>query len=170
MNNEDEKSTSYHIGGKLKKQSFSISKVEHILRLCMKEVRNVVSKEDMVRLKTVKFHQLLHFPRYIRMFGSPANIDGSRPEAIGKETTKYPGRHTQHRSDAMNFQAGCRHFENTTIDLSFCIACSISQFDNNHQNNWNAEYFIKSHVNKLKYKGQEESKTVLVIKHDPVQT
>ena len=157
LNDEDEDSTSYHIGGRLKRQSFAISKVEYGIRLFMKEVRNVVSKEDRVRLKTVKFHQLLHFPHYIKMFGSPANIDGSRPEAIGKETAKYPGRHTQHRSDTMNFQAGCRYFENTTIDLSFCIACSTGQFDNNRQNNWNTEYFTKSYVNKLKYKGQEES-------------
>ena len=149
-------SNTYHFGGRLNKKEFTISKVEYGIRLFMKEVRTVVSKEDRVRLKTVKFHQLLHFPHYIKMFGSPANIDGSRPEAIGKETAKYPGRHTQHRSDTMNFQAACRYFENTTIDLSFCIACSTGQFDNIRNNNWNTEYFTKSYVNKLKYKGQEQ--------------
>ena len=148
--------TAYQFGGQLKKETFYISRAEYGIRLFMKEVRKVVSKEDRVRLKTVKFHQLLHFPHYIKMFGSPANIDGSRPEAIGKETAKYPGRHTQHRSDTMNYQAGCRYYENTTIDLSFCIACSTGQFDNNRENNWNTEYFTKSYVNKLRYKGHEE--------------
>ena len=127
------------------------------MRLFMKEVRNVVSKEDRVRLKTVKFNQLLHFPHCIQMFGSIENIDGSRPEAIGEETAKYPGRHTQHRSDTINFQADCRFFENTTVDLSFCMACSTGKFDNNRTNNWNAEHFAKSHVSKLKHEGQEES-------------
>jgi len=34
------------------------------------------------------FHQLLHFPQYIRHFGAPINFDGSCPEAFGKDIVK----------------------------------------------------------------------------------
>ena len=70
----------------------------------MKDVRNVVSKEDRIRLKILKFHQPLHFPHYPQMFGSPVNIDVSRPEDIGKEAAKCLGRHAQYHSETMIFK------------------------------------------------------------------
>ena len=141
---------SIEISGRLKKQEFYISKVEYAIRVFMKQCKALLSVDDRVRLKTVKFHHLLHFPEYIRMFGSPANIDGSRPEAIGKETAKYPGRRTQYRAHTMNYQAGCRYYENTTIELSYCIACSTGQYNSNRLNSWNSQYFTKSYTQKLR--------------------
>ena len=132
----------------LRKKTFLISKVEYSIRMFMKDVKYLLNEQDRKKLKTVKFHHLLHFPWYIKKYATPSNFDGSRPEAIGKETAKDPGRHTQHRPATMNIQAATRYFENTTIDLAYCIACSTNQF-NVSNGLWNEEYFNNSYLNRL---------------------
>ena len=66
----------FTMNGKLKKTEFTISKVEYAICVFMKEYKALLNKEDIIQLKTVKFHHLLHFPYYVRRCGSPENFDG----------------------------------------------------------------------------------------------
>ena len=144
-----------------------ISRVEFSFRVFMKQMLNVIGKGDYeqhFRLPT--FHQFLHIPNYIKKYASPLNIDGSRPEAIGKETAKYPGRRTQFRMNSINSQASKRYFENSTIDVAYCIACSSNQYSSKYKYGWNEHYFTQSFINNIEIKQYEDSKLRVNESHD----
>ena len=109
---------------------FKISKAEYAIRVFMSDYSSLMYGENKLKLKTLKFHHVIHIIWYISKFGSPLNVDGSRPEAVSKETGKGPGRNTQHRAESINMQAATRFYENTTISLAFSIACISHQFSN----------------------------------------
>ena len=94
------------------------------------------------------------------------NIDGSRPEAIGKETAKYPGRRTQFRMSCINSQASKRYFENSTIDVAYCIACSFNQYSSTYNHGWNEQYFTESFINNIEIKQYEDSEVRINESHD----
>ena len=125
------------------KKLFKISKVEYALRVFMSEYKALMYGDDKLKLKTLKFHHIIHIIWYISKFGSPLNFDGSRPEAVSKETGKGPGRNTQHRSENINIQAATRFYENITISLAYSIACQTGQFSE-CGGKWNTRYFFDS--------------------------
>jgi hypothetical protein len=75
---------------------------EYGIRVFMKNVHHIIHKDDVKRLLTVTFHQLLHIIRYIIEFGPPSNYDGGIPERVIKELAKHPGNHTQLRQLTVN--------------------------------------------------------------------
>ena len=140
------------------KDHFLISKVEFSFRIFMKKLQKVVGKVDYEQhFRLPKFHQFIHIPIYIKKYASPLNIDGSRPEAIGKETAKYPGRQTQFRMSSFNSQASIRYFENTTIDVAYCVACCSNQYSSKFNYGWNEQYFTESYINNIEIKHQHDS-------------
>ena len=140
------------------KDHFLISKVEFSFRIFMKKLLKVVGKVDYEQhFRLPKFHQFIHIPIYIKKYASPLNIDGSRPEAIGKETAKYPGRRTQFRMSSFNSQASIRYFENTTIDVAYCAACCSNQYSSKFNYGWNEQYFTESYINNIEIKHQHDS-------------
>jgi hypothetical protein len=74
--------------------------------------------KNVVNLKTMKFHALLHIPRQIRLFGSPTNYAGFRPEATGKDFAKNTGRRTQKRQASISKQTMNRYVENLVVGLA----------------------------------------------------
>ena len=85
----------------------------------------------------------------VSKYASPLNIDGSRPEAIGKDTAKNPGRHTQQRVESLNMQAATRFYENTTMSVAYSIACATGQFAESN-GGWDRKYFTS-----LSYNGSD---------------
>ena len=112
-------------------QDVQCSKAEKGLRLFMSELSSLIKGKDKFKLKTVKFHQILHYPYYIRKYGSPSNFDGAVPECIGKETAKHVGKHTQQREDTMNYQSAMRFAENCIIRMGFDLALHNNEYNTN---------------------------------------
>lgn len=115
---------------KIKKKAYMISKAEKGIRDFMKELTSIITGEDRYRLKTVKFHHVLHYPYYIKKYGSASNFDGGVPECIGKETGKHVGKHTQQRDDTMNLQSANRFAENCVVSIGYDIATCSNQYNN----------------------------------------
>ena len=75
----------------------------NIPNIYQKNIINITGRNDYDnKMRLAKFHQCLHIPFYTRLYGSALNIDGSRPEVMGKETAKYPGRCTKRRMSTIN--------------------------------------------------------------------
>ena len=85
------------------------------IRRYMKLFKTLVKREKGQGLDLVKFHQLLHIFKYILHHGSPANTDGSRPEAVGKFLIKNPGRRTQIRLSLLTLQTAKKMVEQRNI-------------------------------------------------------
>ena len=152
--NRDENHHEYYYYGRCKK-NLTISKLEYALRVFIHDIKSVINKDDHARLMNGKLHQILHLPHYIRKYGHPANIDGSRPEAIGKETGKIPGRRTQNRYDSINLQTATRYYENMCIEFAYCVACETNQYKStSYHDPWNTEYFMDSYVSRLRDQNQ----------------
>ena len=76
------------------------------------------------RLKTPKFHQLLHIVDYILRHGSPSNWDGSRSEHFGKLIVKDNAKLTNHQKDTLNFDISKRLYNNSVnglLDIAICV-------------------------------------------------
>ena len=85
------------------------------IRRYMKLFKRLVKREKGQGLDLVKFHQLLHIFKYILHHGSPANSDGSRPEAVGKFLIKNPGRRTQIRLSLLTLHTAIKMVEQRNI-------------------------------------------------------
>ena len=70
----------------------------------MHRFKRLVTREKKKNFEITKFHHLLHLYKYVLHHGSPANFDGSRPEAVGKFLIKNPGRRTQIRLSLLTLQ------------------------------------------------------------------
>lgn len=99
----------------IKTKEVIISKAEYGLRVFLQKLKSCITKEDQHRLKSVKIHQLIHYPLYIFKYGSPSNFSGSVSESHGKETAKKVGQRTQQRNETINHQAAKRFSENVII-------------------------------------------------------
>jgi len=117
-----------------------ISKTEYGIRLFMKNVKRAMHTCHHHRLKTVKFHQLLHLVWYVKKYGSLSNIDGGIPERILKDKAKHPGKHTQQRNETINSQTSTRVTEDQIISQAITIAFESNQYS--EKNGWD-EYFIE---------------------------
>ena len=65
-----------------------------------------------------KFHELLHVPRFITLFGAPSNFDSGPCERMHKEVAKQPGRRSQKRHETFSYQAAKRLTEKHVLDLA----------------------------------------------------
>lgn len=165
----DEFTTEYKNHNNIKKCSFEVSKVEIGLRNFMKELHDILNQEDRLRLKTVKFHHILHYPYYIHKYGSPTNFDGAVPECIGKETAKHVGKHTQQREETINFQSALRFAENTIIRMGFELANHNNQYSSN--NGFGTYFQSESFMSRLSMdttKNLEEDDTAISCRDDIV--
>ena len=117
-----------------------ISKTEYGIRLFMKNVKIAMHSCHHYKLKTVKFHQLLHLVWYVKKYGSLSNIDGGIPERILKDKAKHPGKHTQQRNESINSQTSTRVTEDQIITQAITIAFENNQYS--ERNGWD-EYFIE---------------------------
>jgi hypothetical protein len=96
-------------------------------------------KKNIVRpgnnLKTPKFHQMLHIPEYISLFGAPSNVDGSRGEHHGKTLIKDNAKNTNKQRDTMNFDIARRLAEDKLVDqLSILYFNSNNKWPSKHCN------------------------------------
>ena len=85
------------------------------IRRYMKLFKSLVKRKKGQGLDLVKFHQLLHIFKYILHHGSPANSDGSRPEAVGKFLIKNPGKKTQIRLSLLTLQTAIKMVEQRNL-------------------------------------------------------
>jgi hypothetical protein len=67
------------------------------IRQFLHKLRTFCPTLTSAEFRTAKFHQCLHFPRYIYEHGSMLNFDGNRPESMAKHNLKDPASHTQGR-------------------------------------------------------------------------
>ena len=65
-----------------------------------------------------KFHELLHVPRLITLFGAPSNFDSGPCERMHKEVAKQPGRRSQKRHETFSYQAAKCLAEKHVLDLA----------------------------------------------------
>ena len=110
---------SQHDVFKYQKSTSKVSRAEIGIRVFMKQIRDLINKQDRILLKNGKFHQLLHYLHYIQLFGSPTNFDGSIPESMNKEFAKNTGKRTQLRNESINHQCAQRYYENNIIGSSW---------------------------------------------------
>ena len=92
------------------------------IRRYMRRFKKLVNREKGEGLDLVKFHQLLHYFKYVLHHGSPANFDGSRPEAVGKFLIKNPGKRTQIRLAQLTRQTAHKLVEQRNL-LDFAKNC-----------------------------------------------
>ena len=123
------------------KKQFLISKAEYGIRVFMKNVKKVIHRNDHDRLKTVKFHQLLHLVRYVKKYGSPSNINGGIPERILKSKAKHPGKHTQQRHESINSQTSTRVAEDQIVSQGLSIALEANLYS--QENGWDS-FFVET--------------------------
>jgi len=105
-----------------------------LMRKYMKMFKNVVARKKGCELLLTKFHMLLHIHNTIARHGSMLNVDGSRPEAIGKKLVKDPGSLTQKRDETLTKQASSKLLDTRNLELfvhhlyreEFCL---YEQFD-----------------------------------------
>ena len=83
---------------------FEPSLFQREIRRYMRRFKRLVTREKEKNFEITKFHHLLHLYKYVLHHGSPANFDGSRPEAVGKFLIKNPGRKTQIRLSLLTLQ------------------------------------------------------------------
>ena len=125
------------------KKKFKISKAEYGIRLFMKNVKRVIHKDDHHKLKSVKFHQLLHLVHYIKKYASPSNLDGGIPERVMKDKAKHPGKHTQQRNQTMNSQTSSRVAEDQVVGQGITIALETDQYS--YKKGW-ASFFTREAI------------------------
>jgi len=78
------------------------------IKALMEKFKDTVDRSEGNGLKIPKFHQLLHFPRYILKFGSPNNFSTSRCESHHIKLSKDPARTAQKRDSTFEQQVGQR--------------------------------------------------------------
>ena len=67
-------------------------------------------------LKTTKFHQLKHYPRYILKHGAPRNFDGAVLEHHAKEIVKNAAQRTQKFYKTLSYDISKRHYEERLVE------------------------------------------------------
>ena len=117
----------YYSNGKffqMKTTEKKISKAEYGFRVFIQKLKACICPADRHRLKTVKLHQLIHYPLYILKYGSPLNFCSAVSESHGKDTAKRVGKHTQQRNESINIQAARRFLENIIIQQVIHLVCA----------------------------------------------
>ena len=68
------------------------------------------------KLKTPKFHQMLHVVDYVERHGCLMNYDGSRGENIGKTKIKDNDKRTNQQKHTLQYDIGKRISEDNIVD------------------------------------------------------
>jgi len=71
-----------------------------------------------VGMNTTTFHQLKHFPKYVREFGVPQNFDGGILEHHGKEMVKELAQRTNKKISTISQDIAKRSYEQRLIERS----------------------------------------------------
>jgi hypothetical protein len=97
------------------------------IRRCLHKIRTHCPTLTNAEFRITKFHQCLHFPRYIYEHGSMLNFDGSRPESMAKKNLKDPASKTQGRHNTLTYQTAVKYFDHlTVIDAQFAWRIGLS--------------------------------------------
>ena len=138
-NNNSSAISSRHISSK----NVLISKSEKGLRNFMKDILDVFPSKDEKKLQVLKFHQTIHYPKYIKMIGSVENFNGGPSEENMKAHVTNPGRRTQRRNTTLAFQSSIRYTEKLIIDIGHNIAMKSGQYQTSlFKHISNEEYFM----------------------------
>ena len=86
------------------------------IRKYLTDYKSIVKRNTGNGLKLPKFHHHLHYPNQIRKDGSLQNIDGGRPESIGKPNAKNPGQLTQKHLKSLTKQLAMNYHNNLVLD------------------------------------------------------
>ena len=84
-------------------------------------INNTLWATESTGFKTVKFHQLKHYTRYICKHGVPSNFDGGVPEHHGKEIIKDPAQKTNKNFLTLSHDIARRLYEERLVER----ACKI---------------------------------------------
>ena len=79
---------------------------------------NKTFKHEKQRWNISKFHELLHVPRFITLFGAPSNFDSGLCERMHKEVAKQPGHGSQKRHETFSYQAAKHLAEKHVLNLA----------------------------------------------------
>jgi len=85
------------------------------IQALMEKFKHTVDRSEGNGLKIPKFHQLLHFPRYILKFGSRNNFSTSRCESHHIKLSKDPARTAQKRDSCFEQQVGKRILDSIVL-------------------------------------------------------
>jgi hypothetical protein len=85
------------------------------IRRCLHKIRTHCPTLTNAEFRITKFHQCLHFPRYIYEHGSMLNFDGSRPESMAKKNLKDPASKTQGRHNTLTYQTAVKYLDHLTV-------------------------------------------------------
>jgi hypothetical protein len=85
------------------------------IRQFLHKLRTFCPTLTSAEFRTTKFHQCLHFPRYIYEHGSMLNFDGNRPESMAKKNLKDPASHTQGRHNTLTYQTAVQYLDQLTV-------------------------------------------------------
>jgi hypothetical protein len=85
-----------------KYSEFEVLLVKKFLPFYVTSLVDTVNRSDGQGMKLIKVHLLAHIPSMIKLFGSPTNVDSSRPESNLKTRVKNPSNKT--RKQAHDFE------------------------------------------------------------------
>mmetsp|Transcript_14527 Transcript_14527/g.27339 ORF Transcript_14527/g.27339 Transcript_14527/m.27339 type:complete len:565 (-) Transcript_14527:3915-5609(-) len=87
------------------------------MRICqfLHKLRTFCPTLTSAEFRTTKFHQCLHFPRYIHEHGSMLNFDSNRPESMAIKNLKDPASHTQRRHNTLSYQTALKYLDQLTV-------------------------------------------------------
>jgi hypothetical protein len=91
------------------------SKSHMRIRQCLHKIKVHCPTLTNAQFRIPKFHQCLHFPRYIYEHGSMLNFDGNRPESMAKKNLKDPASHTQGRQTKLTYQTANKYLDHLTV-------------------------------------------------------
>jgi hypothetical protein len=91
------------------------SKAHRNIRLFLHRLKTWCPTGTNAGFRTTKFHQCLHFPRYIYEHGSMLNCDGNRPESMAVRNLKDPASHTQGRHNTLSYQTATHYLNQLTV-------------------------------------------------------
>ena len=90
---------------------YMLSSFEFAIRCLMKQIYKVFNFSSATHLiTTMKFHQMLHYERYILYYAVQQNFSGCRPEANGKDTAKCPWKGTKKTHDDSMYMHMCNKY------------------------------------------------------------
>ena len=87
---------------------------------------NKTFKREKLEWNISKYHELLHVPRFITLFGATSNFDSGPCERMHKEVAKQHGRRSRKRHEAFSYQATKCLAKKHVLDLA------LNQLEKSH--------------------------------------